>query len=54
MRKPQLDDCQQKTIDEKRAEFDAGTKQTNEFSKSHFPVRKRSAVTSPAFSERSA
>src|ERR1700741_985932 len=37
MRKPQLDEHQQKLVDEKRAEFDARTKQTDAFSKSHFP-----------------
>jgi hypothetical protein len=37
MRKPQLDEHQQKMVDEKRAEFDARAKQTDAFSKSHFP-----------------
>ena len=37
MRKPQLDEHQQKLVDEKRAEFEARTKQTDAFAKSHFP-----------------
>jgi hypothetical protein len=37
MRKPQLDQFQRKMVDEKRAEFDARAKQTDAFSKSHFP-----------------
>jgi hypothetical protein len=37
MRKPQLDQYQQKMVDEKRAEFEARTKQTDAFSKSVFP-----------------
>jgi hypothetical protein len=37
LRKPKLDEHQQKLVDEKRAEFEARTKQTDAFSKSHFP-----------------
>ena len=37
LRKPQLDEHQQKLVNEKRAEFEARTKQTDAFSKSHFP-----------------
>jgi hypothetical protein len=37
LRKPQLDQHQQKLVDEKRAEFEARTKQADAFSKSHFP-----------------
>jgi hypothetical protein len=37
IRKPQLDEHQQKLVDEKRAEFEARTKQTDAFSKSHYP-----------------
>ena len=37
MRKPQLDEHQQKLVDEKRAEFEARAKQTDAFAKSHFP-----------------
>ena len=37
MRAPQLDQHQQKLVDEKRAEFEARTKQTDAFSKSNFP-----------------
>jgi hypothetical protein len=37
MRKPQLDQHQQKLVDEKRAEFEARAKQADAFSKSHFP-----------------
>ena len=37
MRKPQLDQFQQKMVDEKRAEFESRTKQQDAFSKSHFP-----------------
>jgi hypothetical protein len=37
MRKPTLDEHQQKLVDEKRAEFEARSKQTDAFSKSHFP-----------------
>jgi hypothetical protein len=37
MRKPTLDEHQQKLVDEKRAEFEARAKQTDAFSKSHFP-----------------
>ncbi len=37
MRKPQLDQFQQKMVEEKRAEFDARNKQQDAFSSSHFP-----------------
>jgi hypothetical protein len=37
LRKPGLDEHQQKLVNEKRAEFEARTKQTDAFSKSHFP-----------------
>jgi hypothetical protein len=37
MRKPKLDEHQQKLVDEKRAEFEARAKQKDAFSKSHFP-----------------
>ena len=37
MRKPTLDEHQQKLVDAKRAEFAARSKQTDAFSKSHFP-----------------
>jgi len=37
LRKPQLDEHQRKLVDQKRAEFEARTKQTDAFSKSHFP-----------------
>jgi hypothetical protein len=37
MRKTQLDEHQQKMVDEKRAEFDLRAKQADAFSKSHFP-----------------
>lgn len=37
IRAPKLDEHQQKLVDEKRAEFEARTKQTDAFSKSHFP-----------------
>ena len=37
MRKMQLDEHQQKLVDEKRAEFEARAKQTDAFAKSHFP-----------------
>src|SRR5579883_270702 len=37
IRKPQLDEYQQKLVDEKRAEFEARTKQADAFAKSHFP-----------------
>ena len=37
MRKPQLDEHQQKMVDEKRAEFESRARQTDAFSKSHFP-----------------
>ncbi len=37
MRKPQLDEHQQRLVDEKRAEFEARARQTDAFSKSHFP-----------------
>jgi len=37
MRKPQLDEHQQKLVDEKRAEFEARTKQADAFAKAHFP-----------------
>jgi hypothetical protein len=37
LRKPQLDQHQQKLVDEKRAEFEARAKQADAFSKSHFP-----------------
>ena len=37
MRKPKLDEHQQKLVDEKRAEFEARARQTDAFSKSHFP-----------------
>jgi len=37
MRKSQLDSHQQKLVDEKRAEFEARTRQTDAFAKTHFP-----------------
>jgi len=37
LRKPALDEHQQKLIDEKRAEFEARAKQADAFAKSHFP-----------------
>jgi hypothetical protein len=37
IKEPQLDVHQRKLVDEKRAEFEARTKQTDAFSKSHFP-----------------
>jgi len=37
LRKPELDSHQKKLIEEKRAEFEARTKQQDAFSKSHFP-----------------
>jgi hypothetical protein len=37
MRKPQLDAHQQKLVDEKRAEFQARSKQADAFAKAHFP-----------------
>jgi len=37
MRKPQLDEHQKKMVDEKRAEFEARSRQADAFSKSHFP-----------------
>ena len=37
MRKPELDEHQKKLVAEKRAEFEAKTKQTDAFSKTHFP-----------------
>jgi len=37
MRKPQLDEHQQKLVDEKRAEYEARAKQTDAFAKTHFP-----------------
>ncbi len=37
MRAPQLDVHQQKLVDEKRAEYEARQKQTDAFSKNHFP-----------------
>jgi hypothetical protein len=37
LRKPGLDAHQQKLVEEKRAEFEARQKQTDAFSKSHFP-----------------
>jgi hypothetical protein len=37
MRKPQLDEHQQRLVDEKRAEFEARTRQTDAFAKAHFP-----------------
>jgi len=37
LKKPELDVHQKKMVDEKRAEFEARTKQTDAFSKSHFP-----------------
>jgi hypothetical protein len=36
-KKPELDEHQRKLVQEKRAEFEARTKQTDAFSKSHFP-----------------
>ena len=39
LRKPQLDEHQQKLVDEKRAEFEARTKQTDAFSKSTRPAK---------------
>jgi hypothetical protein len=37
LRKPELDEHQKKLVEEKRAEFEARTKQADAFSKSHFP-----------------
>jgi hypothetical protein len=37
MRKPQLDQFQQRMVDDKRAEFESRNKQQDAFSKSHFP-----------------
>ena len=37
VKEPQLDVHQRKLVDEKRAEFEARAKQTDAFSKSHFP-----------------
>jgi hypothetical protein len=37
LKKPELDVHQRKLVEEKRAEFEARTKQTDAFSKSHFP-----------------
>jgi hypothetical protein len=37
LRKPQLDEHQQKLVDEKRAEYEARTRQTDAFAKSDFP-----------------
>jgi hypothetical protein len=37
LKKPELDVHQRKMVQEKRAEFEARTKQTDAFSKSHFP-----------------
>ncbi len=37
LRKPQLDEHQQKLVDEKRAEYEARAKQTDAFAKSDFP-----------------
>jgi hypothetical protein len=37
MRKPGLDEHQKKLVEEKRAEFEARTKQQDAFAKSHFP-----------------
>src|ERR1700682_535372 len=37
LKKPELDVHQRKLVQEKRAEFEARTKQTDAFSKSHFP-----------------
>src|ERR1044072_1519945 len=37
LRKPELDEHQKKLVAEKRAEFEAKTKQTDAFSKTHFP-----------------
>src|SRR6476661_4728065 len=37
MRKPELDQHQKRLVDEKRAEFEARTRQADAFSKSHFP-----------------
>ena len=37
IRKPELDEHQKKLVAEKRAEFEAKTKQADAFSKSHFP-----------------
>jgi hypothetical protein len=37
LRKPGLDEHQKKLVEEKRAEFEERTKQTDAFSKSHFP-----------------
>ena len=37
LRKPGLDEHQQKLVDEKRAEFEARAKQADAFAKSHFP-----------------
>jgi hypothetical protein len=37
LKKPELDVHQRKLVDEKRAEFEARSKQTDAFSKSHFP-----------------
>jgi hypothetical protein len=37
LRKTKLDEHQQKLVDEKRAEFEARSKQSDAFAKSHFP-----------------
>ena len=37
LRKPQLDEHQQRLVDEKRAEYEARTRQTDAFAKSDFP-----------------
>ena len=37
LKRPELDVHQRKMVEEKRAEFEARTKQTDAFSKSHFP-----------------
>ena len=37
LRKPHLDEHQQKLVDEKRAEYEARTRQTDAFAKSDFP-----------------
>ena len=37
LRKPAVDEHQQKILDEKRAEFEARAKQADAFAKSHFP-----------------
>src|SRR4029079_14787166 len=39
LRKPLLDEHQQKLVDEKRAEFEARAKQTDAFSQNHLPER---------------